>query len=272
MPRPPYLLLAPFTLLLAATSLYPLYRAGWWVFHSDTTGQPAFAGLDNIARLLTDRVVGLALLNTLAFTLAYVVILAPLALGLALLFNARSVPFRGLFRAAIFSSHLIGPVYLAVIVTTLLSPRGSSTFDPLAQPLLVLPVLLAATLWSAAGFAMVHLLAALQSVDHDLLDAARIDGATSFQRLRHVTLPAIAPTLAFVSLTATVAGLQLLELPFVLYNGAGPGNAALTLSMVIFSSAFEQADLGYASTLGWLLSLTVTAFAALLLRSWTRVA
>jgi ABC-type sugar transport system permease subunit len=255
----------PFAVLLAMVVVYPVARAAWWAF-SNPTG--------TFGRMATDRVLWWAAANTLAFTLAYAGLLLVIGLALASLLNARGLRHRAAVRTLLFSGHLVGGVYVAAIVTAvvardtgLLAPLLPSGFDVLGTPWLAMPVVLLASLWTSAGFATVYLLAALQAVDPDLLDAARVDGASSWQRFGAVTWPAVRPTAWFVVLTAAVGGLQLFELPFVLFNATpGPGNAALTLSMVLFSAQFEQADPAYASAIGWAMALLVTGFMLALVR------
>jgi len=283
MRRSAYAMLAPLVALFVLVAAVPLARAVWWAFHGGGGiaggGGAGFVGGGHFRRLLSDRVLLFALVNTLGFTLAYVALLVPVSVGLALLLNRRGVFARGLFRTMLFSTHLVGAIYVAVLLGMLLArdtgafsgllPTG---FDPLAQPMLAMPIVLVASLWMSAGYATVYVLAALQSVDPEQLDAARMDGATAAGLFRHITLPAIGPTLAFVALVASIGGLQLFELPFLLFQtgggggGAGPGNAALTLSMYLFSVAFEQGDFGYATAIGWVLAVIVTGLSYSLVR------
>jgi ABC-type sugar transport system permease subunit len=287
MNRTAYAMLTPLVGLFLLVAAFPLLRAVWWAFHGRTVGELRFVGIDHFSRILGDRVLLFALVNTLAFTLTYVMLLVPLAVGLAMALNRPGIPGRSLMRTMLFSTHLVGAMYVAVLIGELLArdsgplawllPAG---FDPLAQPWLAMPIVLVASLWMSAGYATVYVLAALQSVDADLVDAARMDGATGTQVFLHVTLPALKPTLAFVALTACVAGLQLFELPFLLFawgsgasaggGAAGPGNAALTLSMYLFSIAFEQGDFGYATAIGWVLALCVSVLSLLLLQTSTQ--
>jgi ABC-type sugar transport system permease subunit len=251
----PWSMLAPGGVAFAAIVGYPLYRAAYWAVHSGRggDGEARFVGVGNFVRLFGDRAVLLAGANTLAFAMAYVLLVAPLSLSLALLLNRERLVGRGVLRLMFFSSHLIGGVYVAGIVTSALGGHVLGV-EVLAIPWLTLPVLLAASVWTGVGLGMVYLLAALQAVDLELLDAARVDGAGAWQRFRRVTWPAIAPTAAFIALMAGVGGLQLFELPFVLYQGTGPANSAVTISMMLFSAGFEQGDLGYASAIGWSLA------------------
>lgn len=266
----------PLLTLAALVAGYPLWRALRWA----VTGADGGVSLAAFARLAGDAAFGFALLNTLGFVVVYVGLLLPMGLGLALLLD-RGLPawLRSGCRLLLFSTHLVGPVYLSVLVLTLLAretgllarwwPVGT---DVLSVPWLAMPVVLAASLWASAGYAMVYFLAALQAVDPDLQDAARLDGAGAWRVLWHVTLPHVAPTAVFVATVAAVGGLQLFELPFVLFGGsAGPGNAALTVSMYLFSVAFERGDFAYASAIGWTLAAGVAGLTAVMLRRGVRV-
>jgi ABC-type sugar transport system permease subunit len=263
--RFPFALL-PFTILLLLVIAFPLFRSVQLVFSAPSV----------IPRLVTDRAFLFALLNTCVFTLLYTAILTLLGLLLAILLNSPRLPSRTRppLRLLIFSPYLTGPVYLATLILSLVSTSAGTSAvgggGVLTNPILTLPLLLLASVWTSAGYAMTYVLAALQSVDPDLLAAAQLDGASARQRFAHITLPTILPTLAFVSLTAAVGGLNLFELPFVLYQGPGPANSALTLSMTLYNFQFQQGNPPLAAALGWLTSLLLTTLTALLLRTTTR--
>ena len=262
-------LLAPFLFLFAAFTLYPLLRSLYLAFvHATPSGRSI--GLTNFRFMLSDRLFWIALLNTTAYTAAFVVIQLPLSLGLALLVNHRRLVGRGLWRFLFFSTHLVGPVFVAVLFAQLLDPTGPVNaalsfllrrriaIDALGDPVLARVVILAAGLWLSVGFGMIYLLAALQGIDERLNDAARIDGAGAVARFIHVTLPAIRPVLALLILVGTVAGFQLFELPYVLFpTSTGPGQAGLTLVGYLFLIGISAGDLGYASAVGWALVLIV---------------
>lgn len=260
----PLLFLAPFTVVLLLVGIYPVGRAAGWA---------VAGGMENLKRLATDRVFLFALVNTVGFAVIFTAVLIPTSLGLALLMNRKGVWGRSWLRTLFFSSYLVGPVYVAAIVLALLQGRGSGGHggtDWLSVPWLAMPIILVASLWTAAGWGMVYLLAGLQAVDRELEDAARMDGASSWAVLWHVTLPQIGGTILFVGVVGAIGALQLFELPFVLFQGAGPGNAALTLSMVLFSTTFEQGDLQYASTVGWAMAIGVGALSGAVIRQLSR--
>ncbi len=122
---------------------------------------------------------------------------------------------------------------------------------------MVMPTLVLITLWLFTGFNMIYFIAALQSVDKGLYEAAEIDGASSFQKFLHVTLPGIKPVAVFVVIMSTIGSLQLFELPYVLLGGPGPNQAGLTIVMYLYQTGFETGNLGYASAIGWVLVIII---------------
>jgi multiple sugar transport system permease protein len=116
------------------------------------------------------------------------------------------------------------------------------------------PALMLMGIWTAmGGTTMLLYLAALSNVPKELLEAAHVDGAGAWARFRHVTCPQLAPTTFFVSVMATIGGLQGgFEQARVMTNG-GPAGATTTLSFYIYTKAFEELDLGYAAAISWVM-------------------
>ena len=143
-------------------------------------------------------------------------------------------------------------------------------FPWIQDPRFVMPALIIASLWMWVGFNMIYFLAALQNVDKQLEEAATIDGANSWQKFIHVTLPAIRPIAGFVVLLSIIGAFQLFELPWMLLNqGPGPERAGLTIVMNLYQTGFQTGDLGYASAIGWVLAL-ILVFLALFQRRMSR--
>jgi ABC-type sugar transport system permease subunit len=239
-----------------------------------------FVGLGNYIFLIThDRFFWLAAANTIVFTLAFLLLQIPLSLGLALLLNNPAVRCQRLFRFCFFSTYLVGQVFVAVVFFALLGPRQGPANQLLARiighdvevgwltrPNLALPVVLLAALWLSIGYGMIYFLAALQAVDPNLYEAAKLDGAGRWSAFRHVTLPGIKPVLVFLIVVGTIGGFQLFELPYVLLQGPGPNYRALTIVMYLYAAAFERGDLGYSAAIGWLLVLLLGSIAFAQLR------
>jgi len=294
----PYLFVSPFIVLFCVFMLYPLVKSVILSFYI-TAGPRAqvFVGLDNFAFLLRDPDFHKAALNTLIFTLASLLVQLPLSLGAAMLLNSKAVRGRNFFRFAFFSPHLMGTVFAAILFTLVLAPRfgilnkglvalvehtgplGDAiqwlvqlTFGVeitletrwLQEPVLVLPAIILVSLWLYIGFNMIYFLAALQSVDQDLYEAAHVDGASPWQRFLHVTLPGIKPVTVFVVMMSTIGSFKMFELAYLLLGGGtGPDQAGLFIVTYLYQSGFEVGDLGYASAIGWTLTIAVLIVALL---------
>lgn len=267
----PYLFVAPFLITFLVFWFYPLVKS--LILSTYITSGPqsqAFVGFDNFLFLLTDGNFHRAVINTAVFTLFSLLFQVPVSLGLALLLNDAAVKGRNFFRFAFFSPHLFGQVFVALLFTVIFLPQygllnvalhtlfgADLDRNWLGNARLVMPSLVLTALWMNLGFNMIYFLAALQSIDRVLYEAAAVDGASAVQRFRHVTLPGIRPVLVFVLVIITIGSFQLYELPFVMLDGPGPENAGLTVVMMLYREGFEAGDLGYASAIGWTLALIV---------------
>jgi ABC-type sugar transport system permease subunit len=257
----PYVMLLPFVVLFLAFTIYPVGRSLVLSFHQTAgPGVERFVGVANYQFIFTDRVFWLAIGNTVGFAVGSVVLMIPLSVGLALLLNRSDLPWRSWFRLAFFATHLVGGVFVAVIFVSLL-PRTW-----LSDPWLARMCLVGIIVWGGAGSAMVYILAALQAIPKNLYDAASVDGAGTWLCFWHVTMPGIARILRFLILSGLIGGLQIFELPYVIFGGPGPDGAGVTLVSYLFSSGFEQGDLGYASAMGWLLVAVVGTMSVVSMR------
>ena len=266
-----YGFLAPLLMLFAVFTIYPLVRS---IFLSlQQTFGPAtsqFVYGDNYRQLLQDPLFWLAVRNTLQYALGTLLLQIPLSLGLALLLNRPHLKGRLLFRLIYFSPSLIGVGFVAVLFTPLLA-KNTGLFNVLLHNMFpgwdieygwltdhVMTALIVVSLWMYVGLYMVYFLAALQNIDQELVDAAGIDGAGAWNKFRHVTLPAIREVGGFVVLLSIIGSFQLFELPYVILNfGGGPENRGLTIVTYLYQSGFENADLGYASAMGWCLTFVL---------------
>jgi ABC-type sugar transport system permease subunit len=284
----PYFFTAPFVILFCTFMIYPLGRSIVLSMHKAIgPAHLKFVGLDNYRFLLFDRLFWLASINTAGYAVIFISIQIPLSLGLALLLNSKAVRGRNFFRFAFFTPVLVGQVFVAVIFTLLLAQRhgminraigglfpGEGLTGPLqflssvwpkigneinwiGSPNYAMPAVIIASLWLSVGYGMIYFLAALQAVDRELYEAAEMDGAGKWSQFWNVTLPGIRPVLVFMILVGTVGAFQLFELPYVLFQGAGPNNRVLTIVMYLFQQGFEVGDIGYASAVGWMLVVMI---------------
>ena len=276
----PQIFISPFIILFAIFLLYPLTRSLYLSFCA-TIGprHVRFIGLGNYAHLIHDPYFWLSTGNTAIYVLVFLLIQIPASVGLAVLLNSSIVKFKNFFRFSFFSTHLVGQVFVAVVFGQLLGTRhgllsrlmslitgGTVEIPWLTNPLLARVSILLAWLWLSIGYGMIFCLAALQSVDRNLYEAAEVDGAGQWSRFFHITLPGIRPVLIFLILVGLIGGFQLFELPFVIFRGPGPGLAGLTIVAYLFTTGFEAGNLGYASTIGWALAAIILVAALVQLR------
>lgn len=268
----PYLFVSPFVILFCVFMIYPLGRSIMLSLYQ-TAGKThqKFVGLDNYLFLMRDKYFWLAALNTTALTIAYLIVQIPLSLLLAIVVNTRWVKWKNFFRFAFFSTYLVGSVFAAVLFSQLLNPSngllnrslglvmGHTPEIPwLTDPILARVSILVAWVWLSVGWGMIYFLAALQSVDAELYEAADVDGASHWGKFLHITLPGIKPVTVFLLLIGTIGGFQLFEIPYIMFPaGNGPNHAALTIVAYLFMAGWDAGDLGYASAIGWVLVLII---------------
>ena len=285
----PYLFVAPFVILFCAFMLYPMGRSVVMSFYKYSGPRThRFVGLEHYAFFLTDKLLWLAVANTVVYTVIFMSLQVPLSLGLAMLLNNPGVRFRNAFRFAFFAPYLVGNVFVSVIFMLLLAqrhgliPRTLGLINPawletswLGDPINARIAIILASLWLSVGWGMVFFLAALQGVDRELYEAAEVDGAGAWSTFWNVTLPGIRPVTTFLVVTGTIGSFQLFELPYVIFlqegGAAGPKWAGLTVVMYLYQQGFEAGDLGAAAAVGWFLVLMILTVALFQIRA-TRAA
>jgi len=265
----PWLFLSPFLVLFAVFTVWPLCHSLLLSLQQTYgPGTTKWVGLLNFKYLLTDPLFWKAVYNTGRFALGSLFIQLPVALGLAMLLNRPSLKGRAFFRLIFFSPSLVGLPFVAMLFAPIFEKR-TGLLNVLLHDIIpawnidfawtqnyIMSALIIAALWMYAGFNMVYFLAALQNVSKDLVEAAEIDGASPWQRFRHVIIPQIAPVAGFITLLSIIGSFQLFELAFIMLNNtAGPDYGGLTIVMYLYQTGFQAGDLGYASAIGWVLAI-----------------
>ena len=274
--RAAWIFLTPFLLVVLIFVLYPLVQSTVLAFQQTYgPGTKTFVGTRNFTTMAADPVFHRAVRNTVVYTLGSLFIQLPLALLLAMALNSPRLRARGLYRLVFFSPQLMGLVFVSILAGLMFEKRAGLINQSLNAVLgsawsldfpwlesHVMWTLILISLWMYVGFNMVYFLAALQSVDDSLVEAAEIDGAGPVARFRHVVIPAIRPVASFVVMLSMIGSLQLFELPYVLLDGSGgPNNQGLTVVMYLYQNGFEVGDLGYASAIGWVLAIMLIGLA-----------
>jgi ABC-type sugar transport system permease subunit len=271
-----WMMLAPFLILFAVFVVYPLIQSASLAANQTYgPGTRTFVGTKNFELLFQDPVFWKSIGNTIIYALGSLFIQLPLAFALALALNSQKLRGKGVYRLIFFSPQLMGLVFVSILGALAFEKRAGLVNRALAwitqNPNLldvdwlqqhVMATLILISLWLYAGFNMIYSLAALQNVDRSLIEAAEIDGAGAWGKLRHVILPAVRPVATFVVLLSMIGSLQLFELPYILLDGSGgPDNRGLTIVMYLYQNGFDLGDLGYASAIGWMLALLLIALA-----------
>lgn len=231
-----------------------------------------FIGLGNYSALLANPLFWQALKTTLLYVVIGTPLVLVLSLGAAMLVNSRSLAFRGVWRAAFFAPYVTTLVATAVVWKYLLHTRygminyalgalGLPAIDWLGTPSAAVPAIMLFVAWKSFGYNMVIFLAALQTVPRELEEAALIDGAGFGMRLRHVTLPAIAPTVLLVGIMTVSQMFQLFTEPYVMTQG-GPAQSTITLPYFMYEEGFRWWSLGSGASVAVVLFLFILAVTA----------
>jgi raffinose/stachyose/melibiose transport system permease protein len=240
------------------------------VYYSFTSwsgvGRAEWVGLANYQRLLTDADFLSALVHNLWWTLFFLIV--PMAMGLLGAYLVSRVRrFQIFFRIAYFVPYIVATVVSSAIWQNILSPDfgigaqlstlGIHWLDDvnfLGDGRLALPSVAFVNNWQWWGFLLVVFLAAMQGVNPNLYEAARLDGASSWQEFRHVTLPAIRPTLVFLMLMTVIWSFLVFDYVYILTRG-GPAGATEVLGTLLYTSAFGAHEAGYAAAIGVVMAL-----------------
>jgi len=266
-PRPaatPYLLALPVVLYVGALVLYPIAQG---IYTSFTRAEllsgapPVWVGLANYERMLRDPGFWRSLLTTFIYTSLVVATTVVASVLTALLMNAKFFG-RSAARAAITLPYAF-PEVAAVLLWAWMFSQQFGVLNVFARWLLPIPdnlpwlteprlamfSVLAVTLWKIFPFYSLVVLTALQTVEAELYEAARIDGAGPLAAFRYVTLPGIAPTLGIMTLLVTIFSFRRFTILFLL-TGGGPADSTQTLVIRVYQTAFRFFELSYGATLG----------------------
>ncbi|TDR48685.1 carbohydrate ABC transporter membrane protein 1 (CUT1 family) [Tahibacter aquaticus] len=233
-------------------------------------------GLRNYVDVLQTPLFWQALGNTLYFVGIGVPLSLLVSLGAALLLDSRLARCKPFFRTALFAPVVTTIVAVAVVFRYLFHTRyglvnyglgwlGLEPIDWLGDAAWSMPTIILFAVWKNFGYNMIILLAGLQAIPQELHEAARIDGAGSWQRLRHITLPLLAPTLLVVSIITVAGYFQLFAEPYVMTRG-GPLQSTTSVLYFMYEEGFKWWNLGRASAIAFLLFVLILAVTSLLLR------
>lgn len=265
----PYALLALPALVYSVFLLLPLATTVRLSFyHWDGLTPPEFAGVSNYLDLFRDDTFVQAIVHNGVFLLFYTVV--PLALALlltALLTQEGAVRGLGVYRIGLFVPQVMPLVVVGVIWRWMYSPTdgminavlgffGAGATPFLGDPATALPAVGLVASWVQYGFAMVLFMAGVAHIDRSLYDAAAVDGATAWQKFRHVTLPGLRGEIVVALTVSMIAALRVFDLIFVMTRG-GPARATTVVAFEIYQRAFQLRDVGAAAAVATVLVVAI---------------
>lgn len=266
------LLLGPGLILFVGLVLVPILVAAYYSLNQwDGFGPLEWVGLQNYRQVLSDTVFQHAVLHNLIIVALSLVIQLPLSLALALLLNRR-LRGRAFLRLVVFAPYVLSEAITAVVWLLLLQPGGfvdelmravglgGLVHHWLADRGIVLYTLFVVITWKYIGFGIILLLAGLQGIPDELREAARLDGATAWEGVRHLVLPLLAPTIRIWIFLSVIGALQLFDLVWIMTLG-GPANASTTMATYLIDRGFRRYEFGYGSAVAVVLFAICFAFA-----------
>ncbi len=254
-------------------TLYPVVASLYYSFCDYSVLQrPLWTGLENYRTLVADDVFWLSLRNTLYFAGAAVPLGTVVSLSLALLLN-QDVKGRALFRTLFFLPSIVPLVASAMLWLWIFNGSGGLlnwVLGPvfalwggtppawLGDPAWAKPALVLMSAWGA-GHSMIIYLAGLQNVPRELYESAELDGAGSWAKFWHITLPVISPVIYFNVVMGIIGAMQVFTTAFVMTGGTdgNPARSTLFYALYLFSNAFYDLRMGYASAMAWILFMLI---------------
>ncbi|MFA6956073.1 MAG: sugar ABC transporter permease [Thermoanaerobaculia bacterium] len=238
------------------------------IYSLGRTADTRFVGLSNYAGLADNGVFWVAMRNTLYFALVGGPLTIAVALGAALLLNAKAARLKPLFRTIYFAPVVTSIVAVAVVWRFLYHPRvgllntllgyvGISGIDWLGDPRFAMPAIIVLAIWKNFGYSAIIFLAGLQNVPEELFEAAKMDGAGPVRQFLHITLPELAPTFVFVSIITAIGYFQIFAEPYVMTPEGGPLNSTLTIVMLMYREGFRWWNMGFAASIAFVLFAVV---------------
>lgn len=268
--------LLPSAIPLTLFVLGPMIAAAWISFTEWNLLTPAtWVGLENYTSLLTDPRTGEVFLHTIYYIVGYLPLVYIGGLLIALALNT-ALKGRTFLRGVYFLPVVTSWIVVALVWRWLLNPSNGVVNTALGffgidgpgwwtDPAWAMPSIILASAWKDLGFVMVILLAGLQAIDRELIDASKVDGAGPWRRLFSVTLPLLSPATFFVLVISLINGFQVFDQVYAM-TGGGPGGATQVVVQQIYDLTFRYGAAGEASALSWLLFIVILAVTVVQIR------
>jgi len=263
----PYLLVSPYLIFVLVFVIFPVVFCFFLTFHKWNIIAPMrFIGTENYIRLLHDHLFWKAIGNTLKFLSLHIPLQLVISLFLAQLLNQK-IRAASFFRASFFMPVIVSGVVITILwqqlygfdngmINRILAAIGISKKGWLINPDLAIYSIAIMATWKNLGLYVILFLVGLQTVPEQYYEAAKMEGANSWQRFFHITLPMINPTIFLVVVLSTIGGFSLFIEPYIMTSG-GPLNQTLSAVLYIYKQAFQYYNMGYSATLGFFYAIMI---------------
>lgn len=267
---------SPWLIGFTVFTVYPVFASLYFSFTDyNVVSSPRWIGLRNYVDLWNDPLFGKSLYNTLYLAAIGIPVSLIFSLIIAVMLN-RKMRFQGLFRTIYFLPSVVPAVAVALLWRWFLNPDfgpvnqalefvGIAGPGWLSDPMWSKPALILASLWGVGG-SMVIYLAGLQNIPVPLYEAADLDGANAWQRLRYVTLPMLSPVILFNLIMGIITSFQAFTNIYVM-TGGGPSNSTMVYALYLYQNAFQFFRMGFASAMAWVLMVITIGALVLIFRT-----
>lgn len=248
--------------------LVPIGIAFAGSFHewNPLSGIHRFNGIENYISVFTSALFGKSMLNTLIFSVVVIFFRVGLGLAIAIAIYSNLIKHKSFFRAIYYMPVVTPMVAVAFVWKFLYNPQIGAInqilgldINWLMNPKTALLAIMIMTIWKDFGYAVVMFMAGLYSLPSDAMEAARVDGASSWQTFKYLTLPLLKPMTLFVVITSIISYIQAYVQVLILTEG-GPGTATYLSSYIIYNEAFVKYNFGYASAMSFVLFVITAVF------------
>ncbi len=259
----PYYFLAPAVIIFAVFMIYPMIHSFVLSFQNFDGGKYEFIGFQNYIRLFKDPIFWNSIRNTLIYLVIQVPVMILMSLVLAVLIEQKYLRGRTFLRMSIFLPTITALVAYSIIfkllfntdygfVNYLLSLFGIDKVDWLNTTWGARFTIILGITWRWTGYNMIIMIAGLKAIPEDIYESAELDGASSFEKFRYITLPMMKSIILFVSITSTIGTLHLFDESLILTNG-GPDNATISIGHYLYNMGFRYFKFGYAAAISYVL-------------------
>jgi len=262
----PYVFILPFILVFLLFFVSPMINTIIMSFQTVLPGSRKFVGLDNYTKLLGDKFFLVALWNSVKYMVWTLILLIPIPMILACIVNSKLMVGREFFKSALYLPALTSIVVAGIIFRFAFGEQATSLMNQFVALFGMEPfkwlkngttgfiVLLILACWRWTGVNMLYFLSGLKNIPVELYESAKIDGATSWQSFRYITIPQLKPTTIYVLTISVYAGLAMFTESYMVWgNNNSPNNIGLTIVGYLYRQGIEKNAMGYASAVGLVL-------------------